>query len=321
MQKDFQSGQKIKKGQLLYGIESSKQASQFQQALATYLKSKETLNSDYGKLQSSKNLYQKGLVSKDSFTQAENSYYLSQLSQLQAENQLKESLKYYKFSNNVFSLSLSDIDKISKALSKSFKAELIHVYAPNSGIALLPSSSGSGGSSSSGSSKGVGSQVKRSQVLVNIGLLQGLAITASANEVNVNQLRPGLKASVTSVAFPGITLSGSIVNIAAQATTSGSLPSFKVRIVVPKLTTAQLKVIKIGMSAKATVEIKQKPAIVVPIGAVFEDLKTGKTMVTTIVNGQQKNVPVTVGQTSLGSVVILSGLKTGDEIVTSHQAN
>ena len=285
---------------------------------------KETLNSDFGKLQSSKSLYGKGLVSLDDYQQAESSYYLSQLSLLQAQSQLKLALKYFNFTKDIFTLSVSDIKAISTTISKSLASEKIHILAPKAGIALLPQQSSDGGSSSSSGSSStvdIGTQVKKSQVLVTIGLLQGLAISANAGEMDINKLKVGLKAQVTSIAFPGLTLTGSVVSIASQAQNSSSgAPTFAIKIVVPKLTPQQMKVVKMGMSVKASVKIKLPPQISVPITSVFSDPKTGATEITKLVKGKPVVVPITTGPTSAGEVVVFSGLNVGDIIVASHQA-
>ncbi len=321
IKKYFQYGSLVKKGQPLVVIESTKQAQDFQDALSSYLKAKEQLNTDQGTLQSTQMLFKKGLVSKDEFKQAQSAYYLSRLSLLQAEGQLKKALRYYNFYDDIFSLSISDIKSISKTIAKSLKAEELHINSPSVGIILLPSNSPSNDSSSDPNNGkiSVGSQVKQGQALVTIGLLRGLAINAKANEVDVNQLKTGLKATITSVAFPDLTLTGKITAIASQATQSNSLPEFAVTIMTPPLTPAQAKVIKIGMSAKAAVRIKLPAHITVPIAAVYQNKQTGQSMVTQVINGKDKPVAVETGQTSLGTVVILSGLKSGDKIVASHQ--
>ncbi|OGT29850.1 MAG: hypothetical protein A3E87_08900 [Gammaproteobacteria bacterium RIFCSPHIGHO2_12_FULL_35_23] len=323
LKKNFQYGEQVQKGQLLFVIESSKQASQFQTAFSSYLKAKEQLNNDYGTFQSTQNLYDKGLVSRDDLTQAKSSYYLSQLSLLQAQSQLKDSLKYYQFNTDVFSLSIEDIKAISNTIAKSLKAEELHITSPATGIALLPvqnSQDNNQGNSNTNNTIMSGVQVKDSQVLVTIGLMQGLAMHSEANEIDINELSKGLSVSVTSVAFPDITLQGYLADIAAQATNSGNLPVFSIRIVMPILSQQAKQVVKIGMSAKAAIKIKEQPQIAVPISAVFIDPKTSATMVTKVVQGKHQNVNVTTGETSLNSVVILSGLNPGDEIVTNHQS-
>ena len=71
-------------------------------------------------------------------------------------------------------------------------------------------------------------------------------------------------------------------------------------------------------SAKASIKIKEAPQIQIPIAAVFQ--KDGKSMVTKMVKGKKVEVAIVTGKTSMDSVVILSGLKAGDEIVSSYQA-
>lgn len=318
---NFKYGQKIEKGQVLFTLDSSKQEEQFESALSDYLKAKQTLSTDQGQLQSTEGLFKKGLVSEDEYRQAKNSYYLSRLGMLQAEAQLQKSLRIFKTNIDVFSLSIEDIAEISKTIARTKKLDVLSITSPVTGVALFPAAGSSGGddsgsgdsSGSGGGSVGVGSEVKEGQVLVTIGEFKGLIIGAKASEVNINQLKPGLPATVTSVAFPGITLKGYIHEIDSQAITSGGLPQFKVLILIPRLPEDARKVIKVGMSAQATVEIKSAPKIQIPISAVFQ--KRGQSTVKKIVNGKPVDTSIETGKTSMDSVVVLSGLKAGDKIV------
>jgi HlyD family secretion protein len=314
----FAFGQKVTKGQSLFKLKASKGKSNFETALAGYLKAKESLNSDQGKLQSTKSLFKKGLVSKDELDQDSNSYNLSQLSLLQAQNQLKTALLHYNIPVDVFNLSISDIRSINKALKNTKGANQIAISSPIAGVALFPSGKSSSGSSSKEGKASVGSQVKVGQVLVSVGQLDALAMKGTVNEVDVNQIRKGMKATVTSVAFPKITLNGVISEIDSQATSSGNLPVFSLIIVIPKLPKGSLDTIKVGMSAKAEVKIKHPPQIRIPIAAVTQNAKTGQSLVTQMVKGKKVQTPIVTGRTSLTSVTVESGLKAGDKIVVSH---
>ena len=314
----FSFGQKVKKGQLLFKLRAAKGKSNFETALAGYLKAKESLNSDKGKLQSTASLYKKGLVSKDELDQDSNSYNLSQLSLLQAENQLKSALLHYNIGINVFNLSISDIKSINTALAETKGANQISINSSISGVALFPSGKEGSSSSSKGGKVSVGAQVKAGQVLVSVGQLNALAMKGTVNEVDINQIRKGMKAMVTSVAFPGITLDGVIKEIDSQATSSGNLPVFSLSIVIPTLPKGSLGVIKVGMSAKAEVRIKHPAQVRIPIHAVTQNPKTGQSTVTKIVNGKKVQTPIVTGRTSLTSVTVESGLKAGDKIVVSH---
>jgi HlyD family secretion protein len=315
----FRYGQRVKAGQLLYKIKSDKERNTFQSALSGYLKAKETLSSSQGKLQSTKSLFTKGLVSTDEYTQTKNSFYLNELSMLQAQHQLKTAMKYYDPGINVFSLTIADIKSINEALSLSKKGGEITIKSPAEGVALFPTQKQGGGGGSGGSGKVTqGVSVKAGQVLVTIGRLAGLAMKGTVNEIDINKVKAGMKATVTSVAFPDLLLHGLISEVDAQATSSGNLPVFNLRIVIPKVSKKAAKIIKVGMSAKAEVKIKEKPQMRIPINAVTQNPKTQQSMVTLLVKGKQKATPIVTGTTTLSTVIVESGLKPGDKIVISH---
>lgn len=317
---NFQYGQSVQQNQQLFIIDSSKQASDFEQALTGYLKAKETLSTSQGSLQNTSMLYDKGLVSRNDFIQARSQYYTNELAYLQAQQQLQQAVKFYKTNVDIFSLSISDIHQIGKELHESDEIKNITVNSPAAGIALFPIAGSDGGSSSgnNGSQKvTIGSEVKQGQLLLTIGHSDSLKMKVQANQVDINQLKVGLPATITSMAFPNVTLQGYIANIDAQASSdSNSMPVFNMDIVIPKLSDQAKQVVKIGMSGKAAVDISQPGKIVIPISAVTQ--VNGNPAVTKMVKGKPTTVMIQTGKTTPDSVVVTAGLQAGDEIVASH---
>ncbi len=316
MQK-FNYGQVVQAGQPLFVIDSSKQAQDFQQALSEYLKAKETLNNTQANWKNTQSLYTKGLVSRNEFTQAKSDYYVNELSFIQAQQQLQQAVRFYHSDKNIFALSIEDVHGISEELKATDALKNITINAPASGVALFPPSTSSSAADTGQQKVSLGSEVKQSQLLLTIGHPDGLSIKVQANQTDINQLRTGLPAIVTSVAFPDITLHGYISNMDMQATTdSNNMPVFNMVIVIPKLDAAAKKVVKIGMSAKVEVDITSSAQITIPISAVYQ--MAGHSVVTKIVDGKKITQTIETGQTTSDSVVVTKGLKSGDEIVSGH---
>ncbi|PIQ43859.1 MAG: hypothetical protein COV52_01245 [Gammaproteobacteria bacterium CG11_big_fil_rev_8_21_14_0_20_46_22] len=317
----FDYGQIVKKDETLVLINSSKAHQDFESALTEYLKAKQDLNHATSTYKSTQSLYKHELVSRDEYTQAQSAYYLSRLSLLQSQMKLKKSAQYFPSQKKIFSLTLNDIGEINKTFNTHKNISRIPIDSPSDGIALFPTQSDSGGSSSDSSGGGskkihVGSQVKQGQLLLSIGTPNGLSLQAKANEVEINELKTGLAAKITSIAFPGITLQGKITSIDYQATDSQSLPEFSLTITIPNVPANAQKLIRIGMSAKASVDIQGPPAIQIPINAVKQNPKTGDAQVTVIgADGKTTTKTVVTGKTSMDSVIIESGLTAGDKIV------
>lgn len=319
---NFEYGQPVKKGQLLFTVESQKFQSTLVGDIKTYLSAKRQLSESKSKLDSDENLLKYGLIARNSFESDQTTYYNNELAYLQAEQALVELLNQHQSIKIDFEhLRLQDIDKLKQLLSAQTES-VIKAYASASGIALTPSAAtnqglnNNGGSSPSGPVI-VGSAVQQHQAVLTIGNLSGATIDIDINEVNVNQITPGLKAVITSMAFPGMTLIGKVVRVGAQATSqSTGIPTFPVNIVIPTLSKKIRQAIRVGMSAKVQLEIKSPPQLQVPMTAVTQ--KGDQAFVSLKTANGVKQVPVITGATSQADVVIRSGLKAGDQIVLPH---
>jgi len=309
----FTYGHQIKKGAMLFEIKSYKQEQTYQAALAKYLQAKQTLSQSKEKLENSTKLVNQGLIPQNEYESDKNTYFLNQLSFIQAQAELNTSLKYHQ-EENISELSISDIEAVSKALELGKEADTIRIYSPHDGIALFPKESGD---SSSKSSK-PGSRVRQTQVLVYIGSMDGISSEIQVNEIHVNELHVMQKAIVTSSAVPNLELHGYIASIDAQASSNNDAPVFNAKIIVPKITPAQEKLLHVGMSAKIEVTIELPKQIIVPINAVFQKNGYNTVKVLDPKTGKTKDIMVDTGQTTLDSIVINAGLNPGDKIVIPH---
>jgi HlyD family secretion protein len=307
----FRYGQPIKKGEPLFSISSSKQHQVFESALTAYLKAKSAFVRTKTSLKNATFLYKHELISKDKYAQTQNTYYLDQLSLLQAELALHKTLKHDAITKHVFSLKVSDIKNITQTLESAQTVDRIKIKAPVDGVALFPMKE----TGANEKKANVGLPVKKDQLLLTIGEAQGLRLDVSVDEINVNKLYIGAPAVVTTVALPNVKLNGRVIAIDSQASTRGNLPTFNLTIFIPALSPKNQHKIRIGMSAKATVSIHSKNAIRIPLAAVFQ--KKGKTYVNVKdkKTKQVKQTPVKTGETGLSSVVVTSGLNPGDHIV------
>jgi len=301
----FEFGSPIKKGQTLLTVRSDKLKTNFQSAFADYLKTKQNITTSQAKLQSTKKLFEKGLVSKDDMDEAKKTYFNDRLAFIQSTESFKETLKFRPI-KDIEKLSIADIDVIYDVLQKHKLIEK-NVIAPKSGTALFLKKDDKDENKIK-----QGFQTKKDQILFYIGDMSGILI-----KIKVNQIKAGGKVSITSPAFPNILLNGYIKSIDAQATVNGT-SSFSAKIVIPKITEKQQKIIRAGMSANIALKILHKPLILIPIEAV--SYKQGHNVVKILEKGTNttKDTLVTIGETTLDSVIITSGLKDGDQIVVPN---
>lgn len=312
----FEFGQKVTKGQALVELNSNKLEQDYDSALTGYLKAKEDYNTTVAKYKATETLWNLKIIPQDELVSARSSLNTSHISYLQATYALEAQIKKTPtISEDVKKLRLSDFKKVDKALTMHYNN--LEVYANASGVALPPPKS-SGGSSGQSSEIDVGSNVKLGQLITKIGDLDGVSVDISVNEIDINKIQLKQKVFITGVAYPGITLTGYVDSIDSQASTdsgaSGGLPTFAVKVVVPKLTADAEKVIRMGMTAKVELQISQPQKIILPITAVYK--KDNKFFVNVLVNGKAEPRAVTTAQTTIKHVEITSGLTNGDKVIS-----
>lgn len=315
----FQYGQKIKSGQFLVDINSTEAQKNYREALTNYLKAKDTFLSSNTKTNSQKELFNDGLIARNDYEGSISEFENNKLSYNQAIYDLKNNIEKItsdktqqtNLFNSLSNLHLGD-KKVDKALNFQFSD--IKIFAKTSGIALLPNKAGQG----ENEKLSIGSSIKEGDSILSIGNLSGYSIDINVSEMNVNQIKPLQKAIVTGVAFPGINLQGYVASVGneGKSTMGGGTPSFPVKIIIPKITDTEKKLIHIGMSAQIQLVLTNPNSIMVPLSAV-EQTPNGN-YVTIMRNGSKQKVKVTTGLTTENEVAITSGLTPGDQIVNSH---
>jgi HlyD family secretion protein len=313
----FHYGDAIKAGSLLFTINSEKFQTDYKTALVQYVKARSDLSNNQNQLYQGEFLHKNKLISDDEFKIRQTNFYNAQLAFVQAKDSLGKMLKQLNVTGiNLYDLSISDIEKINKALHMQGDEQKLRVVAPSSGVALLPAKNDSSGVEKK---MGKGEQVKQGDVLALIGDGKGISVHISINEFDINQIKVGQHVKVTGTAFPDYSLEGEIAGVdhQAQANQSG-IPNFSADVVVASLTPAQQKAIYIGMSAKVEVDIEEPALITVPLAAVTEKNGNAFVKLQDPNTGAWQDHPVKTGKTTADSVVILENLKVGDNIAVSH---
>ncbi|MBX3708434.1 MAG: efflux RND transporter periplasmic adaptor subunit [Gammaproteobacteria bacterium] len=311
----FQYGEPVKTGQLLFKISSTKFLTDYKSALMQYIKTKSDFNNSQAQLSEANFLHKNQLISDDDFKMRQSNYYAAQLALLQAKDTLENLLHQLNIQNiNPYTLTISDVDKITQAMHLKTSSENLPIYAPANGIIL------SSNKNEDENKKTIkGDNIKQGDILAVIGDMKGISVKIKVNELTINQLKLGQEVKVTGIAFPDDILNGKITRIDRQGeASSGGLPTFNVEVNVSELSGAQQKIIHAGMSAKVEVHIKEETQIVVPLASVKE--KNGRSFVLAYdeKTRKKKMVEVKTGKTTVDSVTILSGLKMGDNIVVPN---
>ncbi|MCA0402446.1 MAG: efflux RND transporter periplasmic adaptor subunit [Proteobacteria bacterium] len=302
-------GQWVKKGELIYTLNSTALQKQYNDTLTEYLKSKDSYTIAKTKFAGTKDLWQAGLLSKNNFLSEKSSLATARISLMQATQKLSEMLeKMDESGKDLSKLNMAEFDKVRQALT--VKHNLIYLRAPMDGILLYPPKT-----SENHQKLMVGTQAKAGEVLALIGDLQGISIEIDVPEIDIDKVYRGMSATITGVALNNKVLHGELIAVNAQASqnNNGNLPSFNALVEVKNLTKEEQALIKVGMSASIELSVDKDKQLLVPISALKQE--EGKSIVKLKQkDGSFKKHPVTTGLALADRVVIQSGLKEKDVI-------
>ena len=307
----YHFGQHVKKGQVVFTLNSSELQKQYNDTLTEYLKAKDNYTIARAKFTGTEDLWQAGLISKNNFLSEKSSLNNSRVTLMQTTRKLSETLE--KMGDETYKdlskLSFAEFDKVRVALAS--KHNLIYLKAPGDGVLLYPPKA----NEDKTARVGVGTSTKTGQVLGLIGDLNGICVEIDIPEVDIDKIKLGMAAIVHGVAFAKHDLHGKLVAINAQASTGSgnSLPSFTAIVEVNKLAPQQQTLIKVGMSASIELSVDSVDKLLIPISAVTQ--KHGQSIVQIVApNGQITERNVVTGPAHADKVVIDSGLKAGDVV-------
>lgn len=305
-------GSEVHAGEVLFIMTSSRATSDYKLALFNFLKAKSDLNLSQTQWEEARFLHQHELISDDDFKARQAAYFASHLAYLQAKDLLDDLMRQLnRRAEDVYTLNIADIDKVDAVLHLPAQGEVISVKAPCDGI-LLSAHVGDEGFKKIKP----GSPVKQGDALAIIGDMTGISIPIRVNEMTVNQLQPGQAVTITGLAFSGEMLQGIVHSVDKQAdTTASGQPAFEVNIAVPKLTSSQQSLIRVGMNAQVDIHPRSEAQLVIPIRAVT--IKQGETFVNVIDKTSRvvRAIPVKTGATTQDTVVIIAGMHAGDSLV------
>jgi len=192
------------------------------------------------------------------------------------------------------------------------KLEAALVEAPVPGVVLEPRSGREGETNR----LEVGSTVSEGETAVSLGDLTGIRVSADVDEVEIGWLEAGQPAVISGDAFPKLSLAGTLARVSAEARRDAgrNAPTFEASIEVPELSMAQRRAVRVGMSARAEIVLRDSStALVVPIDAVVQG--TDGPAVRVLRAGDVVTTPVEPGLSGINRVEILEGLSPGDEVV------
>lgn len=158
-----------------------------------------------------------------------------------------------------------------------------------------------------------GDQVSNGEEALRIDDLSHLLVDLQVTEVDISNVKVGQPATMTFDAISGKTYEGQVTDVSMIGTSTQGVVQFGVTV---SITNADAQV-KPGMTASVSIVTQKKAdALLVPNKAVHA--KGSQRYVIVLYQGQQVQVPVTVGLTNdTSSEITSNGLKVGDQVVVS----
>lgn len=308
---NFHYGQIVKKGDVILTLNSNELQKQFNDTLTDYLKAKDSYTIAKAKFAGTKDLWDSGLLAKNNYLSEKSNMATVRVTLMQSTRKLTEMLEKVdeKNAQTMSSLSLADFDKIKTILASQHN--LIRLKAPSDGVLLYPPKAGE----DKAARITVGSSIKSGQVIALIGDLSGIRIEIEVPEIDIAQIKSGMKATISGVAFGKHPLKGQLVAVNAQASnTSSGLPFFTAVVEVRSLTPEQQQAIKVGMSAAIELSINSGNQLLIPIAAIKREKGQSIVQVQNAAGVIEKRI-ITTGPAQADSVVVETGLQEGDVVV------
>lgn len=309
---NFHYGQMVKKGEIVVTLNSTELQRQYNDTLTDYLKAKDNYSITKAKFVGTQELWGSGLISKNNFLSEKSGVDTARVTLMQAKRKFNEMLEKMDDTSNLSlsTLSLADFEKVRTVLTSNHN--IIQLKAPCDGVMLYPPKS-------SGDEKSaritVGSAVKSGQVIALVGDLTGVSVEIDVPEIDIDKIHTGMLATISGVAFGKHQLKGKLVAVNAQAsnTSSGGLPSFTAVVEVTSLSEDQKPWIKVGMSAVIELNVETENQLMVPIAAVKRE-KGDSIVHIQLAQGGIETRRITTGPAQADTVVVESGLKSGDVV-------
>jgi len=158
----------------------------------------------------------------------------------------------------------------------------------------------------------LGATVTTGTSLGTVGVLSDLMVESRVPEVQVAQVRAGLRAEIEFEAFPGKLFAAVVDRVAPVVDSTSRTKTIRLAF------TGEARQVDLGMFAKVKLFLDARaPEVLAPEEAVISRL--GKKFVFVVSEGKAQRREVSVGLSVDGSLELLSGVKTGEELVVRGQ--
>ncbi len=282
----------VKKGQIIAELDKTNLISNLNTAKATLASAQSSLNYQSANFKRYGTLYEKGLVSADDYESARLSYKqaVEQVAQAkESVQQAQTNLGYATITSPIDGIVVSKSVEEGQTVAASYSTPELFTIAKD---------------------------------------LTDMRVIADVDEADIGEVTVGARVAFTVDAYPNDKFEGSVTQVRLQATTTNNVVTYEVVISAPN---ADLK-LKPGLTANVTIYTAEKQGVLsVPSKALrftptletVGDKKivdaSGKTKVWVLEGNTLKAYPVTIGMTDGTNTQIVSGIKSGQTVITGIQ--
>ena len=302
----------LKAEETLKKLENWEQSNEVSKARNAIFRSKNKLKKLRKKLQNTKLLYERGIISGLEYEAAKENLDEQQTAVQTSEEYLTSVLK--KADKKTKSIAGIELEN-TKIQLEEIKEQLSYksVSAPISGIITAPDYL----EFNDGSELKEGKFLPKGTILFSIVSRDGLLIRSKVDEIDIPKVKIGQSVNVTFEAFNDILLVGHISYISKQAeNASGFAPKFDISILVKQISVHWRSKILYGMTAELDITTySNSAALVVPLSAIYEDEVGKHVNIIDKETGNMRKITVKTGMATENMIEIIEGVKEGTEVI------
>ncbi|MBN1542306.1 PAS domain S-box protein [candidate division KSB1 bacterium] len=336
VRRGFEEGDHVPQGHILYQMDTKELAKNVRAARVKYMElleqynmlanweeslevmqarrkfelSKIALRNEQKKLAETKKLFEKGIIPRVEYEEAETKYKETEYNFENARQSLDAVLDRGSADKlQILQLRLSNAREELEEVEARYEATLIR--APVAGIVLRPERE----DGSLENFKNIGDLVNDGDLVATIGATESYIINSFVGELTVRHLKAGQEAEIALPAAPGVRLPGRVDWVGTEATMDGRYKAFPVRLILPGVPDSLRREIRFGLSARATVVVRRfLDALTVPVEAV-EHTDNEYIVYLYQPDGSIEPRPIIPGYSDRFRVIIESGLEAGEKVV------
>jgi HlyD family secretion protein len=333
---NFNQGDFVEKGHILYQLDTKEIAKGVRTARVAYIELLENYNqlqdwqsslevmqakrslelakiaesNEKKKLEETKKLFEKGIIPRVEFDQANTTYKKTGYDYENAKQQLETTTEKGGLEKiEVLKLKLSNAKEELDEIEARYEASVVR--APVAGMIMAPEAS----DGRHATIKKEGDLFKEGDLIVTIGATESFIINTQVGELSAKEIEVDQSVEISGLSFANILLKGKVDRIAATATFAEDGRYFPVRISIPEVPPEARKKVRFGMQAEAAIRLASLEAVVtIPIEAVSR--MNGKDVVLiSHETGNPETRLVQPGYSDGSKIVIEKGLHPGEIVL------